>query len=337
VINRLMDRLHRVFNKEPQKYAVLAVTSTVGGTIDIDRYDITISHKYGTFVIPIGSKTLNQVLIEIDALQYITATLKQPTYSYMLAKGVLPATSQDMAVDGNLYMSESIFYNEMQVYAGKMEEQADQLTDAEKQLYFHSATDTWLDYWARDYFGNPRKTGETDSQYMPRVIAEIIRLTQNNKAMEVLLASAIPELNIEITDLPAKTWGERDYQGDFLAYSEIDTSGEIVIRPDYFETIASTANKVKSAGTRLNILLMYLVTSGIWHTAFCLGQETTKVYPLIVTEGDAQLSRRISVSVHSWLTTEVKPYSTAELIASPQITSIGIGIHSWIKTEVIPA
>lgn len=266
----------------------MQVRCTVGGTINVDRNGILITHRYGAHTIVFSDKTLNQILIELNSLPYISATLNQPTFSYMLAKGILATTEQDIELDGSLYMSGSIFYNEMQVYAGKLQEQSDRLLDAEKQLYLHAATDTWLDYWARDYFGNPRKTGETDGQYTPRVIAEIIRLTQNNKAMEVLLAQAIPELDIEITDAPARNWDGRDYRGEFDAIAEIDAAAFVgtPIREDYWATIETTANKVKAAGTRLKTIALYyklVCQAPIVACAAFMGEEIT-IHPYELTE-----------------------------------------------------
>lgn len=277
-----MNRLHRVFNKDPQPYQVMFVSSTVGGVLDINADGLTITHRYATVRVDFGEKTLNQVMVEINNKPYLTATLRQPTYSSMLAKGLLPSSQQDLE-DGRIYMASSIFYNEMQVYAGQLQQQANMLEYGEKQLYFHSATEEWLDFWAREYFGNPRKKQEPDSQYAPRVVAEIIKLTQNNKAMEVLLDRAIPSLDVEIVDAPARTWGNRDYHGEFDAVAEIDveTISETTIKPDFWIAIENTAAKVKAAGTRLKtIALHYKLTchAPIFAAAGFMGEKIT-VYP----------------------------------------------------------
>lgn len=278
MINRIMNRLHRVFNKDPQAYPVMVVTSTVSGTIDINNSSITITHRYATNTLPLADKTLNQIKTEIDALPYLSAALYQPEHSALLAKGILPAVQQTLA-DGRIYMPASIFYNEMQVYAGMLQGQADRVQDANNQLYFHSATEDWLNYWGKEHFGNPRQQGEPDSQYLSRIVAEIIKIKQNNKAMEISLKQAVSAVECLVKDADFTNGtsllydGRAKYSGnDRYAYKYGSQPGCFYITADLpsedtrtldqiTSTLVSTANRVKAAGTKLDGVIYKTSTS----------------------------------------------------------------------------
>ena len=74
------------------------------------------------------------------------------------------------------------------------------MQDANSQLYLHSADGEWLDYWCRTYFGIPRKNFESDTEYINRTVAEIIKLKQNNKALEIALKQAFAALDCTVVD-----------------------------------------------------------------------------------------------------------------------------------------
>lgn len=272
MINRLLNRLHRVFNKDPQQYAVMSVVSSAGGTLDVDAQKLVVAHQYGSNTIYLGSKTIGQIAIELNALQYITASVLDPVLTAYLAKSLLPAISQDMASGAKLYASGSIFYNEMQVYAGQLQEQADNLADAEKQLYFHSATDTWLDYWGKEYLGVVRDNEGfvNDNTYRRQIIATILNPTQNNKVMERALKIALGAIDCAVVDANAEAGFLLKYDGSELYTGSSLYSYKYGSQPGCFyittdlpiddpypleyitRTLISTANKIKAAGTKLD-------------------------------------------------------------------------------------
>jgi hypothetical protein len=78
----------------------------------------------------------------------------------------------------------------MQTYGRMLDEQAERLKVAEKQLYLNSAEDDWLDFWCKDYFGIPRHDNETDEDYAKRTVYSILRATQNNTALALIIKDA---------------------------------------------------------------------------------------------------------------------------------------------------
>lgn len=305
MINRLLNRLHRVFNKDPQQYAVMNVVSSAGGTLDVDTQKIFIAHQYGSNTIYLENKTIGQIAIELNTLQYITASVLDPVLTAYLAKSLLPAISQDMASGAKLYASGSIFYNEMQVYAGQLQEQADNLADAEKQLYFHSSTDTWLDYWCKDYFGNYRQSTELDADYRNRVIAEIIRINQNNKAIELILKKIKEDIYFYILDAPNGTWDGRDYYGYFSANATFEVeelAASFLIDERFWDLMEETVNKSKSAGTCFQAThLFYNYTlDGPRIASYLTATESVTIDPIEITS--VELNNAVLINgEESWL------------------------------------
>lgn len=108
-----------------------------------------------------------------------------------LARGISPLT--ESAENGVITLSypTSQLYQEMQTNAWALEGQEAQIASAEKQLYMDSAEGAWLDYWCDSFFGIPRFSGESDEQYITRVKHEIIRATQNNTALAIIVKESI--------------------------------------------------------------------------------------------------------------------------------------------------
>lgn len=266
MINRIINRLHRVFNKDPKPVAVLTLSGNAVLTIDSESVIV----KTATNVTRIlkADKTVLQLATEISTTTPITATPTSSEYSPLLAKGILSSTQQEIAADNKLYMPSSVFFAEMLTYAWTLEQQSARIDGAEKQLYLHSADEDWLDVWGENYFGIGRG-GVTDEEYRDLVIASINAGSCNNtaianaiRALSGITDASIVDATADITEM---------YNAALLYDAGATYSG--LEQPAQFEcniTLAETTtplstilqhargviNKRRAAGTKFKSFLM---------------------------------------------------------------------------------
>ena len=182
-LKRIIDRLHRVFNRDPQKIPVVAIDAP-GFDITIQDLVLTLTDNGGTDTIfDLSSGTLSALAGSLNATAGVTATVETGCES-LLARGVLEDGRHQA---GTLYYPTSLLMHEMMVYAWELDFQKAQASDATSQLYMDTASGQWLDYWCQHHFGIPRKAGETDDQYATRVAYEVVRPNQNNIALQVIV------------------------------------------------------------------------------------------------------------------------------------------------------
>ena len=278
MIAKLINRLHRVFDKEPRPIPVLTVSTPC--IITMSNAVATVLVSGSTHTIATDGMTLSQFVTALGT-KGVTATLTSGAYQILIARGVLDTHRQDTTVDNHVYYSSNLFWQEMQVYGWMLQEQSDRLLRAEQQLYLHSAENEWLDYWLKDYFGILRDTSESDAQYKDRAIAEIIRIKQNNKAMEIALKNAVAAVDCIVRDADITNGMSLQYDGtalyvgnDKYAYKYGSQPGCFYITTDLpsedartldqiTKTLVGTANKIKAAGTKLDGVVYKTSTSDI--------------------------------------------------------------------------
>ena len=291
MIDRLLKRLHRVFNKDPDGTPVISVDGTeIPATIAIRDNTLTISTDLASCEISLVDKTVAEIVEAInswsgsisqelfvsdgdDGLEqfltndldellilpgdsgdpFITTSVANAAFADYAACGILDVASQPITAGLQFLYPESLFYNEMQVYAQALKEQADRLSDMERQLYLHTADGAWLDFWGRDMFGIVRFTAETDAEYQQRVLNEITSPTQNNVALAMIVKNAlgvdarILDAVPYIDDLPPEQQG--DAVGRFLLDLSIDNSLSTEEAEILIERTQNLVRKFKAAGT----------------------------------------------------------------------------------------
>lgn len=309
MINRLLYRLNRIFNREPKAVPALLVQARQAATVTVAEGQVVLATVSRTTAIDIADKTIQQLATAINAVPSFTATVNNPILAGTLAKAIVPFAATD-AASATMHVPTSVFYQEMLVYSWVMSDQWDNYNDATRQLYFHTATGSWLDYWCLDHLGNKRKPEDaSDKAYRDRVIAEISRLTQNNKSLELLLAKALDKLDFSVDDEPAMTVSGREYHGDFSVNIEVDINKYV---PDNIDAatpnIISIANKSKAAGTRLKVIrARYKTQNPLYFAAATVAIETVAVSPWYTgtLEGAAPINMLAAIS--SFDITEIRP------------------------------
>lgn len=291
MIDRLLKRLHRVFNKDPNGTAAISVEAAeIEATITIRDNTLTIATALDSFEISLVDKTIAEIVDAVNTWsatgfreqifvsdgeggleQYlsndlekilvlpgdgdgpITVAVADAALAGYTAWGLLDMPSQPLVAGLQFPYPTSLFYNEMQVYAMALKNQAGRLTDLEKQMYFHSADGSWLDFWGRDMFGIVRYNDETDTQYQMRVLNEITAPNQNNVALAMIIKNAlgvdarILDAVPHIDELPPEQQG--DAVGRFLLDLSIDSSLATEQVEELITKTQDLVRRFKAAGT----------------------------------------------------------------------------------------
>jgi hypothetical protein len=192
ITQRLINYLHRVFDKNPARFVALRIdcdgtgltwkihdailTATpVGGTasslsIDLNAYTVTALAAY------IAAETGYSVpYVDTSALSVLSAQV------LMDSTGDVSQTNGD-----HLYGYTSVVWAYMDANAAELEEAGTQIDNMLQQMNTITASGSWLDFQGA-YYGVPRNVGEQDAQYGPRIIATVIRPLGNNVAIESAL------------------------------------------------------------------------------------------------------------------------------------------------------
>lgn len=253
---KLMDRLHRVFSKTKKAVPAVSVQCTSGNRceITITKSNIYITSNEGNSLHYLTNTTsINDLISEINSFGILNAILVSEEYGHLLAKGFADDTIVVTDV-ATLDYPTSELWQEMQVAAFDLEDQASRIQSAEQQMYFHSSDSDWLDYWASNYFGIERYNGENDIGYRFRAIKELLRPTQNNIALENIVRDA---LGIDARILDAQKYTDEiplpftasDANNRFLLDMAIPMEMDEASANILIERVKTLVRKYKAAGT----------------------------------------------------------------------------------------
>jgi hypothetical protein len=197
VIDRLLQRLHNVFNRNADAAKVLSVSSVAPNfAISLKGFALTMAADgVDTVVINISTITVGGLVEIINSTSFV-ATLSSPDHNNLLARGLL--------FDGEWFSYPStLLYQELQTYTWTLEESIAQRQAAEKQLYAHTAEGSWLDYWL-SYFSLRRFQSENDSAFFTRGVAELFSPKVNNKALMKIISKAVTYY-VDVKDMGSPT------------------------------------------------------------------------------------------------------------------------------------
>lgn len=275
--NRLIDRLHRVFNKSPQSVAVIQIGGNTNWTIRIAALKMTVASDNTPAVeINLASGTVQDVADDLVAQGFNATVLGQ---GGLLARGLLASgevrTEGDVAattltgseltdLSGDtltllstkavlVHYPTSPLWTELSTYGWELDDQTERLKNAEGQLYLDTAEDKWLELWGNKYLGTPRVAGESDAAYATRIVQELLRPNQNNVALELILRDAMG-VNATIID----AWPNKDdlpveqqsgARGRFLLDLAIDNNLTTQEANALIENCKAVIRRHKAAGT----------------------------------------------------------------------------------------
>jgi len=204
---RLVNYLHRVFDKNPERFLALRVGCDGASlTWSIADAVLTMSPVGGTA----SQLTVDLSLYSVAALAAFIAS--QPGYSVPYANSSsLSVLSSQVLMDGvgnvsssngdHLYGYTSVVWAYMDANAEQLEQASAQIGNMLLQMSTVTAEGSWLDFQGA-FYGVPRNVAEQDAQYGPRIIATVIRPLGNNVAIESALRILNGGLAASVVDYP---------------------------------------------------------------------------------------------------------------------------------------
>lgn len=256
---KLFSYLHRIFDKDPKPFLALRIQCDgTGLTWAVAGARLT--------TVPTGGTALP---LSIDLTQYTVSTLgtfidAQPGYSVPYAElsalsllgaaTLLDAAGNVATSNGDhLYAYTSVLWSYIDANAVELEAAGTQIEQMLLQMSTVTADDVWLDELG-GYYKVPRKQGEIDAAYGPRIIAEVIRPLANNVAMESALRVINGGLPTSVTDYDVITNGSYG-----LFDIDMDVSLDLLATNAYAALVLSvidTIERMRDAGTFLRRLAL---------------------------------------------------------------------------------
>jgi hypothetical protein len=173
------------------------------------------------------------------------------------------------------------------------------------QTRLATATCTWLDLIAIDYFGNAfgRKTAESDFSYRSRIQAALLREAATRSAVEIGLASltGTPPIIFEPANcMDTGSYGVASQNsvmlGTGMAYSEAGGWGSLQLPLQFFVTVA------RPVTPGVGLLAGYGTSNGAYG-AGAISYVDLNMLPGAMTDADIQgtLSRLLPINAVAWL------------------------------------
>ena len=225
MLNRLLNRLHSVFNKDPRKVNVLSIAYSGGScVVTVGKLTLTAVTTGGTVTVDLSTITVSQLVTALNGETDFTATLVNAAYGDYLARGIFENKAQDITLDPILYYPTSLLWAEMRTHEFALTEAADNVALAEKQMHLDKASGSWLDEWGKDWFDIERESGETDINYLARLVIEVGRVRLNNMSLAIMMEDLLG-FDVDVNDIGY--YAQKEFLSDFF-HSTTDTLEDVL-------------------------------------------------------------------------------------------------------------
>lgn len=187
-LQQLLDpsSLPAYFNTDPvpAQGITLAYTGT-SATVTIANGSLTTSVNGGTgtnLSLDLTQYTLTQLVTAINASSGYTATLLGPTTTSALL--LIETSNTPITSTVSLAITTSMLYKIMIPVAVEMYKAKTAIDSALLEQILFKADDGWIDYWGYIYGDITRNSGESDTAYAARIIAEVTRNRLSIRAIQ---------------------------------------------------------------------------------------------------------------------------------------------------------
>lgn len=202
---KLVGFLHRAFNRDPADFLALRL-----------RYDGGMTWRVEDAVLYTSVTGGSGAALEVDLTQYTLGELAnylsaQPGYSVpfrvtnelsLLGARILldGSGNQDKTNGDHLRAFTSLTWAYLDANAVELKAAREQIYQMLRQMTVVTGEGDWLDEIG-GYYNVRRRDGEVDSLYGPRIIEEVIRPRNNNKAIEIAISRATGGLQSRVVDV----------------------------------------------------------------------------------------------------------------------------------------
>jgi hypothetical protein len=292
---KLLSYMYSALDQDPERFVAFRARHATGVfSYAVVDYDLT-CYVNGAQVLAVSLKDYT-----LKALTEQIGTLNGMSIVYLADPDVM-ALSACVLMEGSSSQAQSngdIFYGYASLLWIYLEATGRELTEARvaidsmlEQLSVRTAEGEWLDYWG-EHFGVKRVAAEIDPTYSVRMITEILRPRENNKAMEAALFERFGQA-ATVVDSPRSRNQTNVYSGFYPHNSSHTYNGTADIYYGLFDVVMAYdllsggspnafaadvrafLEKFRAAGTNLNSLAL---AGGVLSDTYSAAQtETTTI------------------------------------------------------------
>lgn len=275
---KLLGYLNRAFSRDPVQFLALRINYAGGMVWKIEDAVLTTTVTGGigaNQTVQLGSYNIAQLANLFSALPgYSVSYQIADTASTLSARVLMDGTGdQDQSNGDHLYAYTSLTWAYLEASAYELKNAREQIYQMLRQMVVGTAEDEWLDEIG-DYYNVKRQNGERDEVYGPRIIYEVIRPLNNNKAIEMAISQATGGQHSKVTDVVIPGGVSQIYNGTithngvrlynasgkykrnlFDVEYAFDLEGSEDIAP-FQKSVLAIIDQFRSAGTHLRQILL---------------------------------------------------------------------------------
>lgn len=202
---KLLGYLNRAFSRDPMQFMALRISYDGGMVWTIEDAVLTTTVTGGSGdsqVVELADYNLAQLANHFAALPGYSVPFQITGTASTLGARVLMDSAGDQAQSNgdHLYAYTSLTWAFLEASAYELKLAREQIYQMLRQMVVPTAEDEWLDEIG-DYYNVKRQNEEADEVYGPRIIYEVIRPRNNNKAIEIAISQATGGLPSKVTDV----------------------------------------------------------------------------------------------------------------------------------------
>lgn len=351
---KLLSYLHRTFSKDPVQFLALRLRYDGGMTWKIEDAVLTTVVAGGTGAaldVELGQYSIAELADYLRDQPGYTVEFEVLTEASTLSARILldGSNDQDKSNGDHLYAYTSLTWAYLEANAFELKAAREQIYQMLRQMSVPTGEGEWLDEIG-DYYNVRRRNGEIDSLYGPRIVQEVIRPRNNNKAIELAISQAtggLPSKVIDVTltgDLYPLHDGSINYDGIEVYNSTgkavrnlfdveyaFDLLGSEDIAP-FQARVLALIDQFRSAGTHLRQIL--LAGGEIVDTVTLAPSDTTDfVIDLTVADDVDAQTEELAVSGELALTDAVDAAADGDLGLNSLSVHAYNGVHDHGGTD----
>jgi len=268
--NRLLTYLHRVFDKDPERFLALRIAYDGVMTWRVQDKTLTTTVIGGTGVglsISLRGLRVADLAAQIRAQPGYSVPFLDDTGKMHLSAMVL--LNDDGGQSDGLYGYTSLLWAYTNALADELGVARHQIGQMLRQMSTTTARGEWLDEIG-GYYAVPRISGEPDSSYSARIIAEVLRPRSNNVAIEEAITAFTGQVtrvtDVALWEAARRHDGTLRYDGVFrhdtpvalsLGLFDVEYGYDLIGGPDFrafAQIVRDLVDRLRAAGTHMRSL-----------------------------------------------------------------------------------
>jgi hypothetical protein len=195
IIDKLLNRLTRKYDRSPAPILGLRLSYMNGGMTWAIADDVLTTNVVGGIgsglTIDLSQYTLSTLATYLASQPgYVVLYLDQSPLAFLSGLALIESSGDINTSNGDhIYVATNPNWAYMSACSAELDFIRQQIDYAPREMATTTADSEWLDLIG-SYYAVPRSLNELDSEYGPRIPAEVILPRQNNVAIEIALQAA---------------------------------------------------------------------------------------------------------------------------------------------------